>query len=325
MTEDGALAAKANFDVVTFGEAMVLLLAEQGMPLDVATSFRRSVAGAESTVAIGLARLGRRTAWIGRVGDDQLGEMVLRTMRAEGVDLSGASKHPTSATGVLVRDCLIDRPISVVYYRENSAGSHLSPTDLNPDLIASSRILHGSGITPMLSESADAASRHAFMAAKEAGVLVSFDPNLRKTIGPLSNFVDTARAMIKMADFVAVTQEEMRLLSDCTSISDGCDWLLQQGPKFIAVKMGGDGCVGTDGTSTWHAPGLSVHVTDRVGAGDAWTVGFLDAFLDGHDYERCMQEGNLVAAMAIQVPTDLDGLPNPRQRSIARAGVKVYR
>jgi 2-dehydro-3-deoxygluconokinase len=312
-------------DVVTFGEAMALLLAEHGYPVSVAASFRRSVAGAESTVAIGLARLGRSAAWIGKVGGDPLGHTVLGALRAEGLDLSRASTDADGYTGLLVRDSLERRSISVSYYRSDSAGSRLGPRDMDPDFISSARLLHGSGITPMLSESARQASESAFSIARNAGVMTSFDPNLRRTIAPVELSLGIARQHLALADFALVSREELDLLSGTSDIRDGCKWALAQGVKFVAVKMGEDGSVGTDGVDFWQSPGYPVRPVDTVGAGDAWAAGFLDAVLAGLDYERCLDEGNHVASMAIQVPGDVDGLPTERERRHARAGRAVVR
>lgn len=313
------------FDVVTFGEAMALLLAEHSYPLSSAINFRRSVAGAESTVAIGLARLGRRAAWIGRVGDDPLGHAVLRTMRAENVDLSRARVDPDSYTGLLVRDSLELRSISVNYYRSDAAGSRLAPPDIDPELICSARLLHGSGITPMLSESARLASESAFSIARSAGLLTSFDPNLRKTIAPIDLSLKIAQQHLAFADFALVSREELNLLSGTNDVEDGCRWVLEQGARFVAVKMGEEGSMGTDGADSWWVPGYPVRPVDTIGAGDAWAAGFLDAVLAGADYEQCLDQGNHVASLAIQVPGDVDGLPSERERRDARAGRAVVR
>jgi 2-dehydro-3-deoxygluconokinase len=310
-----------SVDVVTFGEAMALLLAEHSYPLGSAINFRRSVAGAESTVAIGLARLGRRTAWIGRVGDDPLGHTVLRTMRAEGVDVSRALVDPDSYTGLLVRDSLELRSISVNYYRSDAAGSRLAPPDIDPELICSARLLHGSGITPMLSESARLASESAFRIARSAGVPTS----LRKTIAPIDLSLKTAQQHLAFADFALVSREELNLLSGTDDVKDGCRWVLGQGVRFVAVKMGEEGSMGTDGADSWWVPGYPVRPVDTIGAGDAWAAGFLDAMLSGAGYEQCLDQGNHVASLAIQVPGDVDGLPSERERRDARAGRAVVR
>lgn len=169
-------------EVVTFGEAMALLLAEPGRPLDHAERFRRSIAGAESNVAVALARLGHRVGWFGRVGDDAFGRTVLRTLRGEGVDVSRARVDPAAATGLIVRDCHAERAIEVLYHRAGSAGSRLAREDIDPAWLGSARILHVTGVTAALSATALDACVAAVEAARSAGVLVSYDPNVRRKL-----------------------------------------------------------------------------------------------------------------------------------------------
>src|SRR5215467_1325463 len=112
-------------DVVTFGEALVVFVSPPSVPLASATRFHRTVAGAEFNVAVGLARLGHEVSFIGRAGDDPHGQLVLRALRAEGVNTDGLVVDPSAPTGMLVRDAHADRPVTVTYFRAGSAGSRL--------------------------------------------------------------------------------------------------------------------------------------------------------------------------------------------------------
>src|ERR1700712_5193452 len=113
-------------EVVTLGETMQLLLAEYGVALRRAGTFRSSIAGAETNIAVGLSRLGHRTRWLSRVGADASGSAVLTQLRAEGVDVSAVEVDPDGFTGLLLRDCHPTRAIDVQYHRAGSAASALS-------------------------------------------------------------------------------------------------------------------------------------------------------------------------------------------------------
>ena len=134
-------------DVVTLGEALVALVADEGRPLSAPGAFTPFVAGAEANVAMGLARLGRDVAFIGRVGADGLGQMVRNGLRAEGVDVHWLSDDPDAPTGALARDRRSFPPPEVVYLRRGSAASRLAPDDVNAagDVIAGARWLHLTG------------------------------------------------------------------------------------------------------------------------------------------------------------------------------------
>ena len=122
-------------EVLTCGEAMLLMLAEPGMPLARAVNFRRAIGGAESNVAAGLARLGHRARWFGRVGADPAGEAVLAQLRADGVDVSYADVDPDAPTGMLLRDSHPQRAIDVQYYRAGSAASRLAPEHISAEVV----------------------------------------------------------------------------------------------------------------------------------------------------------------------------------------------
>lgn len=314
-------------DVVTFGEAMVLLLAEPGVPLRAAGSFRRSVAGAEANVAIGLARLGHRVAWFGRVGDDAFGEVVLRTLRAEGVDTAGARVEPGeggAVTGLLLRDCHADRGIDVVYHRAGSAGSRLGPGDVDAALVGGARLLHVTGITPVLSDSARAATHAAIHAARAGGTAVSFDPNLRGKLCPPERAAEILRPLAARADIVLTGEDEAAVLSGRADPRAATEWFLEQGAALVATKAGASGARVTDGTGTWERAAAPVHAVDPVGAGDAFGAGFLSAWLRGLAAARCLEEGVAVAGLVVTVPGDTDGLPSPSERDAAVAALRAH-
>jgi 2-dehydro-3-deoxygluconokinase len=136
-------------DVVTFGEALVLFLAEPGVPLGAAISYRRSVTGAELNLAVGLSRLGHRTGWFGRVGNDAHGHLIRRLLKSEDVDTSRIMTDDEAPTGLIVRDCHPGRPIDVCYARKGSAGSRLGPDDLDLSYLSDCRVLSVTGVTAL--------------------------------------------------------------------------------------------------------------------------------------------------------------------------------
>ncbi len=163
---------------LAFGEALVAFIAADGHPWRSAAMFRRTVVGAEFNVAAGLARLGHRVQFAGRVGNDPLGQVVEEACRAH--DIEGhIVRDDGSFTGVLVRDMQVSRPTTVGYARSGSAGSLLCIDDLSDCAVREARVLHTTGITAVLSPQSLEAVRWAIATAHSAGVLVSFDPNVR--------------------------------------------------------------------------------------------------------------------------------------------------
>lgn len=296
-------------DVVTLGEAMALFMTEPARPLRAARTFHRSVAGAESNVAIGVTRLGRSAGWIGRVGDDPLGLGILDQLRAEAVDVTHAVVDPGAATGVLIRDRHTERPIQVVYHRDGSAGSRLAPEDLDEGYIAGARMLHLTGITPALSASARSTVVRAVAIAADHGVTISLDPNLRLKLWSAGEAAAALQPLIAAADIVFVGEEEAALLSGHDDREDAIGWFLAGGAGLVVSKAGAEGSTATDGRSTWSAPAYSVRPIDVIGAGDAFAAAFLVARLDGAGIEVALRSGNAAGALCIQIPGDVEGLP----------------
>jgi 2-dehydro-3-deoxygluconokinase len=306
--------------VVTFGEAMTLFRATPGEPLRTAGQFTRSIAGAESNLAIGLSRLGCEAGWFGRVGDDPLGLSILDTLRREGVDVSHAMVDGAAPTGILVRDTHAERRIDVVYARKGTAGSRLSRSDLDAAYLASARVLHFTGITPALSPTAKDATAEAIRLAAEAGVTVSFDPNIRRQLWPSAD--DARRELapfVERSQLVLTGHAEATLLSGEESPRAAAKWFIDHGVDIVAVKMGSGGAWAIAGDEEYHGNALPVHPVDPIGAGDAFNAGFLCAWLDGASLRGCVEEGNLVGGLSVQTYGDIEGLPRRREVDERRA------
>ncbi|CAN5471801.1 hypothetical protein BH09ACT4_BH09ACT4_24110 [soil metagenome] len=153
--------------VVTLGETMGLFSATATGSLAQVEGFRLGIGGAESNVAIGLARLGTPATWIGRVGADEVGDRVLRELRAEGVETRGPVDR-SAPTGLMIKSRPAGHLVRFVYHRAGSAGSRLSPEDVEPAIVSAAALLHVTGITPALSPSAAAAVDRAIELAHDA-------------------------------------------------------------------------------------------------------------------------------------------------------------
>ena len=270
-------------DVVTLGETMVSL--RTGTPLRLGGALQMSMAGSESNVAIGLARLGHSVRWGGRVGADEVGTYLLRTLRAESVLVDTVAIDPDRPTGLMLAERRINDLSRVSYYRSNSAGSALSQADAAACLTQAPRLLHVTGITPALSDSAAAAVTEAVRLARAAGALVSVDVNYRSKLWG----IDAARVRLtelaRSADIVIASDDELALIVTDAAMLAGeaaaAAELAASGVRAVVIKRGAHGAtVHTDGQVV-QAPALPVTVCDTIGAGDAFTAGYLSGLLDG--------------------------------------------
>ncbi|MFC1410897.1 sugar kinase [Streptacidiphilus sp. N1-12] len=299
--------------VVTLGESMAALGSPAAGPLRHAPHLTLSIAGAESNVAIGVRRLGHPAAWIGRVGADEFGAMVLERLRAEQVDTSGARIDPGAPTGLLIKEQRTPDVTRVQYYRAGSAGSRLCPDDLAAPaagrLIADAAVLHLTGITPLLSADAAAAVRRAVRLAAEAGVPVSLDVNHRTALGTPEQLREQLLPLLPQVGLLFAGEEELLLLADAAEEAEAVRRLSGAVPELV-VKRGARGATLHTPDEVLHQPAVPVRAVDPVGAGDAFVAGYLAGLLDGSPPAERLRLGCLTGAFAVSVPSDWSGLPS---------------
>jgi 2-dehydro-3-deoxygluconokinase len=314
----------ARVDVVTFGETMALLAAPGIGLLRHASSLDLSCGGAESNLAIGLARLGHRAAWVGRIGADEFGALVRRGIAAESVDCR-AVVDPTAPTGLMVKSRRTSTVTQVVYYRSGSAGSRLCPTDVDPALIAGARLLHLTGITPALSATARDAVRFAVATARDARVPVSLAVNYRRALWSPESAAAELTELVRLADLVFASEAEAAMLVPGGTAAELATGLAALGPGQVLVTLGAAGAVAAVDGVLLEAPAHPVVAVDPVGAGDAFAAGYLSAVLDGEPPGTRLDRATLAGAFAVTVPGDWEGLPTRADLALLRAEESVLR
>lgn len=300
-------------DVVTMGEAMALLIARQPGPLARVREFERASAGAELNVAVGLARLGLRVAYVSRLGDDSLGQHLRAVMAADGIDLRHVrtdTRHPTGLMFKAQADAGADPDVE--YFRRGSAASQMDLGDGAEVAVERARLLHLTGIAPALSDGCRALAFDLATRARAAGRLVSFDPNLRPRLwASQAQMVATLNTLAAHADLVMPGLAEGRILTGHAHPAAIADFYLARGARHVVVKLGADGAyfAGADGSGT--VAGLPVaDIVDTVGAGDGFAVGVTSALLDGLPLAAAAARGNAIGARVLGFRGDCDGLPD---------------
>jgi len=299
-------------DVVTLGEAMGLFVARESGPLDEAMSFDKRSAGAETNVAVGLARLGLRVGWASRLGDDSLGRWLLRSFQREGIDCTRVVVDPTQRTGLMFKgrsDDGSDPPIE--YHRQGSAASRLVPEDVDAAWLASARHLHVTGIFPALAPGTLAATERAISLMRSAGHSVSFDPNLRPALWPSVDVMrDTVNRLAEGCDWVLPGLAEGRLLTGRDDAPAIAAFYRRRGARLIVVKLGAEGAWFDGEAGCGHVPAVPVaRVVDTVGAGDGFAVGLISTLLEGLPVPAAVRRGAWIGARAVTVRGDTEGLP----------------
>ncbi|NEA28572.1 sugar kinase, partial [Actinomadura bangladeshensis] len=222
-------------DLVTFGETMARLENAVVGPMRHARSLDLGIGGAESNTAIGMCRLGGTAAWFGRVGDDEFGRLITTALAGEGVRLDHRVVDGTAPTALLFKERRSGTLTRVQYYRTGSAGSRLRPSDVPHDLIRSARVLHVTGITAAISDTARQALVDAVETARDAGVPVSLDLNYRTALWTPAEAGECLRDLAGRADLVFATEAEARLVVAGDDAAGLATALAALGPRDVLV------------------------------------------------------------------------------------------
>jgi len=301
----------SEYDVLSFGETMAMLVADQNGDLACVDHFHKRIAGADSNVAIGLSRLGFNVAWLSRVGADSLGRFVTRTLENEGLDCRHVAVDPERPTGFQFKSRTDDgSDPQVEYFRRGSAASYLSIESIAPPLLGA-RHLHATGIVPALSATARGMSFELMTRMREAGRSLSFDPNLRPSLwASESTMISEINRLAALAHWVLPGLSEGRLLTGFDDPADIAAFYLDQGAEAVVIKLGADGAYYRTLLDEGVVAGVPVaRVVDTVGAGDGFAVGLVSALLEGRAITEAVQRANWIGSRAVQSRGDMEGLP----------------
>ncbi|WP_306919517.1 sugar kinase [Arthrobacter sp. V4I6] len=291
------------------GETMALLTAEHPGPLAHVSTMGLGIGGSESNVAIGVQRLGGNAVWCGRVGTDALGQLITREIRAEGVTVR-VTEDPAASTGLMLKERRTMSTQKVSYYRAGSAGSRITPDDLDPHLIAGASILHVSGITPALSTSAAATVRRAMETARAHEVTVSFDLNYRASLWTAASASRAYSELIPLADVVFAGDDEAALaVGSAGSADETAQRMAALGPTQAVIKLGSKGAVACIDGELFHQAAMPIVALDTVGAGDAFVAGYLTELMAGSSAAQRLELAAKTGAFACLAYGDWEGLP----------------
>jgi 2-dehydro-3-deoxygluconokinase len=301
-------------DVVAIGETMIQFSPQSEGLMRHADSFTAKIAGAETNTLIGLTRLGHEAGWISKLGDDEFGHRILMAIRGEGVDTSQVRLDPAYRTGTFFKEIIRQGEVRIQYYRDHSAASTLSPADIPESYIKKAKYLLISGITPALSTSAREAIFQSIKIAKQHGVKIVFDPNLRKKLWDDMTAKETLLKIAGQSDIILPGLSEGEFLFGTADPGKMADSFINLGATLVVVKNGAEGAYYTDGSSRGIVQGFTVErVIDPVGAGDSFAAGLLSALLDNESIDESVRRACAMGALAVTVKGDYEGLPDKKR------------
>lgn len=256
-------------DITAIGEILIDLtqsgLTEQGIP-----RFDANPGGAPANLAVAASRLGAKTAFVGRVGNDSYGDFLRATLEKNGVDVSGLSVDPLQHTtlAIVALDERGERSFS--FYRDPSADVNLRFEDIPAALLRESKVVHFGSVS-LTAEPSRSATLEAVRAARAAGRLISYDPNYRASLWPdEKTAVERMLEPLPLVDILKVSDEELPLLTGTADLEAGSAILSARGIRLVLVTLGAEGVFYRWGEKTGRLPGLKVTVGDTNGAGDTF-------------------------------------------------------
>ena len=278
------------FDVVAIGELLIDFTPVSGsLPKtsDVGNNglarpcFEQNPGGAPANVAVAAAQMGKRAAFIGKVGEDAFGRFLRETLASRGVDVSGlvsTDAYPTTLAFVHL-DVSGERSFS--FYRKPSADVMLESDDVDPELLSQTKLFHFGSVS-MTADPSRTATLASVRAARNAGAIITYDPNLRLS---LWHSQEEAKEVIlgamQYADVLKVSDEELTFLTGETSIEAGVEALRRYHQcAIVLVTRGAEGCYYSARCGSGSVPSYAVHAIDTTGAGDAFVGAFVSELLD---------------------------------------------
>ncbi|MEO8095224.1 MAG: sugar kinase [Pseudolysinimonas sp.] len=295
-----------GIDLVSVGETMAQVVPIAPGAFDDSSTYSVTAGGAESNVAVHLARLGLATAWVSHLGEDPLGDLVINHIARAGVDVSGVRRDPLRPTGVYFKRPR-DDSTDIYYYRAGSAASAMTAELAKTVAAFCPRAVHVTGITPALSPECRQLTELVIDDAHRRHALISFDVNYRSALWPDAAIAASSLlSLAKSATVVFVGMDEAESLWSCTD-ERGVRALVPD-PPFLVVKDGARGATTFTRDRTYFEPAHPVDVVEPVGAGDAFAAGWLAGHLRNLTEPEKLTLGHRVATSALRSRTDFGDL-----------------
>jgi 2-dehydro-3-deoxygluconokinase len=319
-------------DIITFGEAMLRLSPPNFRRLEQAASLDVLVGGAELNTAVGLARLGHKTAWVSRLTDNPLGRLIANRAREAGVNTHHILWTEEDRVGVYFLEFgASPRASSVLYDRKGSAIAAIRPGMINwAEAFVGGKWFHLTGITPALSTGAAEATREALQAARASGLRTSIDLNYRVKLWSQTDAVRWMSEFMQFCDVLITTEEDTERVFGITGkdYEDIAGQLARRFPlQVVAVTLRDNPLVWKN---TWTAiawqkgtifrtRSFEVEIVDRLGAGDSFAAGLIHGLLD-NDVQKGLDYGVAASALKHSIPGDFAWITPAEVEALLKGG-----
>lgn len=268
--------------------------------------------GAPAIFADCLARLGEEVFFVGAIGKDDFGFLILERLRQDGVDTSGIKVLEEYTTGVAFVTYFSDGSRKFIYHISRAASGQIFPEDVREEDFATLDVLHVMGSTMLINENCRRAYEKAIDIVERNGKRISFDPNFRPELLGKDRARELFLPILRKSFIVFPTEEELSVLTGEEDFEKACAKVLAEGPEIIAVKQGKRGSTVVTREGLWSHPAFPVEEVDPTGAGDCYCAGFLAALARGMTVQEAARFANAVGALAVTKKGPMEGAPTFR-------------
>lgn len=250
-----------------------------GTGLTDAPAFIKAPGGAPGNVAVGLARLGVQSTFMGKVGDDAFGHFLADTLAEAGVDVGPLRFSTEARTALAFVSLRADGEREFMFYRHPSADMLFEPREVDIDALKRAKLLHFGSIS-LIGEPSRGATLYAVDTARAAGCLISYDPNLRLPLWPDANAAREGMLLgLKKAHVIKLSDDESEFLTGTDKLEDACKALWHDELKLMVITRGRAGCVYFTPAFSGVVESFKVEAVDATGAGDGFVAGLLQGLL----------------------------------------------
>ncbi|MCR5783409.1 MAG: 5-dehydro-2-deoxygluconokinase [Clostridia bacterium] len=306
-----------DFDIIPLGRVAVdFNPTDMNRPLSESSNFNKYVGGSPANIAVGMARLGKKVGFIGKVSDDQFGDYVTDYFRNDGIDVSHITRCKNGEKiGLTFTEIKSPTESSILMYREGVADLMLSPEDVDEDYIKRTKCLLISGTALCRSPSREAALK-AMMLAEKNGIPIIFDIDYRAYTWKSPDEISVYYSMVaEHADIILGSREEYdlteRITSVCSSDKESAERLFACKAKIVVIKHGKEGSTAytNDGKSYAVKP-FPVKAMKGFGGGDGYASSFIRALIDGAEMYEALEYGSASAAMLVSAHSCSAAMPS---------------
>lgn len=292
--------------IFTLGDALITFNPSTTGPLRYVSSFDRKIGGAELNFAIGCARLGLPVKWMSRLGGDEFGKHIYKTVRSEGIDLSEVELVTGYPSSLNFKEILDDGSGKTFYYRYQSPILTLTLDDIHSGIFENVAFIHLTGVFLAIAKNNLQIALKILAIAKEKNIPVSFDPNIRLKLWTIEEARTAYFEIFPFVDVLLTGLDEIKMIIGDVSLES---FAQQYAINQLVIKDGANGSKAYIEGIWYDASSFKVNAVDTVGAGDGYDAAYIFGLMNNYNISDRLKFANAVGAMVTTVKGDNEGLP----------------